>query len=142
MRHFGLACSLILITERGRPRINTLLEPAVESLLRFLPAISDVVGGDHGLNVGREPAATGIKIQRFIGKVHDNPGIDEFPEVCPIFEVSGGAIDFMDNDSGGFAAAQQLQHLVKYWAATLGGGLALLKPLDDRQVFLSRMCFN
>src|ERR1700722_4828358 len=92
-----LSFTSVEIPQRSRQRIEPLLQATVKPLSSFFPQVTDIVGGDHGLNVPRQSAASCVEIQTFIRKVNLNPGVDQLTEIGPVLQISCAAINLVNN---------------------------------------------
>jgi len=127
------AGAAVQIADGRRTRIEPLLQPLLDAALRFLPQVTDVVGGDHGLDVGSQPATSGIHVDAFAGEVDGDALVDEFSEIRPVFEVAGRAVDLVDDESVRLTLPESLQDLAEDWPTPFRGGLLLLEPTDDQE---------
>src|SRR5947209_5007311 len=104
VRLLGFATANIPVPKWGRHGQDALLETTVKSLLRLLAEIADEIGGDHGLNVGRQATAAGIEVQALVDEVDFDSAIDQFAEVSPVLEIARRAVNLVDNDAARLAA--------------------------------------
>jgi hypothetical protein len=83
-----------------------------------------------------------MEIKRLIREVDFDALIDEFAEVCPVFEVPGTAVDLVDQDASRLSLAQGLEHLCPDRAAFLRRRLPLFEPIGNREVRASCVSLN
>src|SRR5947208_2047359 len=83
-----------------------------------------------------------MEIEAFVGETNIDPLINEFTERSPVAKVAGAAIDFVNDDTGGFSGAEQFEHPVKDRAAMFGSGLAFFKPVGNAQIEVRRIPRN
>src|SRR5205085_10613385 len=105
--------AFIYISKRGGKWKQPLLDATIEAFASFLSKITNIISRNDSLNIGRQPAASRVKIQAIIGKVNLNALIYQFSKVCPILEVSGTAVNLVNHYALGFALSQLAQYLVE-----------------------------
>ena len=71
-----------------------------------------------------------------------NPCIHELGQIGPVTEVASATVDFVDDDSGSRAIAQELYHRVELGPASLGGRFLLLKPSENNDGALKGIAFD
>src|SRR3546814_1793720 len=85
--HLRLAAAAIEVPERRTSRVEALAQPCLDTLEALFAEVADVVGGDHGLDVGRQAAATRPEVDAVVREVHVDAAIEELPEVSPVPEI-------------------------------------------------------
>src|SRR5947209_5158228 len=99
----GLHLGLRYAADLWQDRIKTLLEPSVETLFGFFPQIADIVGCNHRLNIGGQPAAARTQIQRFVDKVNLRATVNKFAKLRPVLKVSGRTVNLVHQHARGFS---------------------------------------
>src|SRR6185437_6365597 len=97
VRLFRFATADVAVAQWCGHGQDALLQPPIEALLRFFLEVADKVGGDHGLDVGGQTTAAGIKVQAFVREVYVNSSIDHFAQISPIAEIAGATINLVDH---------------------------------------------
>lgn len=140
--HLDMPWSLVAIAERRWQRIQPLSQMANEALAHFLPKIANVVGGDHGLNVGGQPTATGVEAKVIVGKTHVDTNVDQIADLSPVPEVAGTPVDFVNDEPLSVAPCELAHHMAKLYPTGSRGRLAFLKPFADLEPSRSSVCLN
>src|SRR6185369_15860607 len=119
------------IAERRLERVDALLETAVETLERLLAQVADEVCRDDCLDIGSQPATSGVKVERLIDEMDGDAGVDKLAEVGPIPQVPRAPVDLVDDESVGLALPQEAEHLRELRATALRRRPGLLEPLGN-----------
>lgn len=60
--------------------------------------------------------------------------VDQLPEIGPVFEVPGGAVHLVDNETIGFVFPEQLQDLAEDRTPPFCGGQLFFEPARHEEV--------
>src|SRR3546814_285466 len=82
-----LVATWIGLPERRTARVEAGAQTCLDTLEALFAGVADVVGGDHGLDVGRQAAATRPEVDAVVREVHVDAAIEELPEVSPVPEI-------------------------------------------------------
>src|SRR3546814_10039317 len=131
--HLRLAAAAIEVPERRTSRVEALAQPCLDTLEALFAEVSDVGGGDHGLDVGRQAAATRPEVDAVVREVHIDAACEQLAEVRPVSEVPGSAVDLVEDDAGGTTAGEATDHAAEYPTSRLRRCLHLFEPLADSE---------
>lgn len=122
--------------------------PPLPDLVSQVP---NIVGSDHCLDVCREAAATGLKIEVIMGEPDFDTTINPFSNVRPVSQVAGTAVDLVHDAADNSFASLKLSHnRGEHGTAALGARSYLLVPgtsgelvsrgvgVDDPALFFER----
>src|SRR5689334_19768979 len=140
--NLGFASARVQITQRGRHWVEALLQPPVKTLFDFFPEISAVIRGNDRLHVSGKHPAWGSQIERLRCKMDLDAGFHELADLGPIFQVSGRAVDLMDDYAFGLALLQEPKHFVEYWTPDFGCRFATLKPSGNLKILALGVALN
>jgi hypothetical protein len=87
-----------------------LFDAAVETLPGLFAKVADVVRGDDGLDVGRQPAAPRVEIEIFIGAMDFNAVVEQFHQLGPVLHVARAPVNLVNDDAGGFLMLQKARN--------------------------------
>src|SRR3546814_236096 len=133
IEHLRLAGTAIEVSERSPSRVEALAQSCLDTLEALFAEVADVVGGDHGLDVGRQAAATRPEVDAVVREVHIDAAVEQLAEVRPVSEVPGSAVDLVEDDAGGTTAGEATDHAAEYPTSRLRRCLHLFEPLADSE---------
>lgn len=111
----------------------------MKSFAGLVAEISDIIGGNDGLDIGGESPSARPQIERVMSELHFDAGIYQITEVIPVFEVSRAAVDLVHDDAIRRSAAKELEHFIEAFPAAFGGGLLFFKPARNGNAPRSRV---
>src|SRR3546814_14627948 len=129
--HLRLAAAAIEVPERRTSRVEALAQPCLDTLEALFAEVADVVGGDHGLDVGRQAAATRPEVDAVVREVHIDAAVEQLAEVRPVSEVPGSAVDLVEDDAGGPNAGEETDHGAEYPTSRIRPWPQHLEPPAD-----------
>src|SRR3546814_11192537 len=103
--HLRLAAAAIEVPERRTSRVEALAQACLDNLEALFAEVEDVVGGDHGLDVGRQAAETRPEVDAVVREVQTEDAVEEDEEVRPGSDGRVPAHDLMEDEAGGVSAA-------------------------------------
>lgn len=75
-----------------------------------------------------------MEIQVLVGEVNFKPFVNEIAKTRPIPEISGAAVNLVDDNSTCLPLVEEFKHLCENRPASFGGRLPFLKPLGNLQL--------